>query len=213
MNGRTRLILAGLLVLSACGCARSAYLQDRARDALDIFTATVGHGYGGKARVGPLQAGLLWNKDKAGLRIGKMFWRLQQDQEVMREMMDWTVLLPVLPFVHVAPFGLHSAEQCALVYETPDERKKEYTALGPFVPFLVLADRVHYYTQIEIAGGLFGTVRVGVNPGEFVDFLLGWTTLDIYGDDQSARTEAEVRPRAAAAGEDAAAGPGVEQWK
>jgi hypothetical protein len=34
-----------------------------------------------------------------------------------------------------------------------------------------------------VAGGL----RVGFNPGELVDFLLGWTTLDIYNDDLGTR--------------------------
>ena len=38
-------------------------------------------------------------------------------------------------------------------------------------------------TQCELAAGLGPTVRLGFNPGELVDFILGWTTLDIYGDD------------------------------
>ncbi|MFO1524078.1 MAG: hypothetical protein U1G05_19045 [Kiritimatiellia bacterium] len=40
-----------------------------------------------------------------------------------------------------------------------------------------------YYTQIEAEVGLVGSVRIGFNPGELLDFLLGWTTLDVFGDD------------------------------
>lgn len=40
-----------------------------------------------------------------------------------------------------------------------------------------------YYTQVEILAGIGGGIRLGFNIGELVDFLLGWTTIDIYGDD------------------------------
>jgi hypothetical protein len=40
-----------------------------------------------------------------------------------------------------------------------------------------------YYTQIEVVGGFIGTLRVGINPGEMADLLLGIFGLDIYKDD------------------------------
>jgi len=43
------------------------------------------------------------------------------------------------------------------------------------------------YTQIEAVFGLGFTVRAGFNPGELLDFLLGWFGIDIYGDDLEAR--------------------------
>ena len=46
-----------------------------------------------------------------------------------------------------------------------------------------------YYTQIEVTAALLVSVRVGVNAGELLDFILGWTTLDLFGDDI-----ASVRP-------------------
>lgn len=64
-----------------------------------------------------------------------------------------------------------------------------------FVPFLTLPkgitqvvsteERVPwwYFTEIEAVGGLGLTLRMGVNPGEFVDFLLGWFGIDIFNDD------------------------------
>ena len=45
--------------------------------------------------------------------------------------------------------------------------------------------RGHLYrlTQLEVAGGIVATGKLGLNPGELLDFLLGWTTLDLYDDD------------------------------
>ncbi len=43
-----------------------------------------------------------------------------------------------------------------------------------------------YCTQIEVVAGALGGLRAGFHPGELIDFLLGWTTLDIYNDDMGA---------------------------
>ena len=40
-----------------------------------------------------------------------------------------------------------------------------------------------FLTQIDLVGGFIGTARIGFNVGEFLDFALGWATIDIYGDD------------------------------
>jgi len=40
-----------------------------------------------------------------------------------------------------------------------------------------------FWTQIDLALGVYWPIRIGFNPGELLDFLLGWTALDIYGDD------------------------------
>jgi len=39
------------------------------------------------------------------------------------------------------------------------------------------------YCWVEGGGGALLSVRAGFNPLEFIDFLAGWTTLDIIGDD------------------------------
>ena len=36
---------------------------------------------------------------------------------------------------------------------------------------------------IEVAVGLIRTIRIGFNVGELLDFIVGWTTLDICRDD------------------------------
>lgn len=40
-----------------------------------------------------------------------------------------------------------------------------------------------YLYQIEIAIGIYGGIRVGFNPSELIDFILGFTTYDLNEDD------------------------------
>ena len=40
-----------------------------------------------------------------------------------------------------------------------------------------------YFSQVELSVGLFVGVKIGLNPGELLDFLLGWFTVDLYRDD------------------------------
>ena len=51
----------------------------------------------------------------------------------------------------------------------------------------VLPESLFYLTQIEVAAGLGGTLRLGFNPGELLDFILGFTTIDIFNDDLEKR--------------------------
>jgi hypothetical protein len=52
-----------------------------------------------------------------------------------------------------------------------------------------------YFTQIEVTAGLGGGSRLGFNPGELLDFILGWVGFDIYGDDLASRqNETESNP-------------------
>lgn len=64
------------------------------------------------------------------------------------------------------------------------QRGKEIAARSPFPFYTVLMEEnPAYYTQFEISIGLGVTIRLGVNPGEFIDFLVGFASLDLYGDD------------------------------
>jgi hypothetical protein len=40
-----------------------------------------------------------------------------------------------------------------------------------------------YFTQIEGVVALGPSIRLGLNIGELLDFVVGWAGLDIYGDD------------------------------
>ena len=64
----------------------------------------------------------------------------------------------------------------------PNKRGKGFLAKAP-LPILGVANQPEYYTQVEVVIAIIGSLRLGFNPGELLDFLVGWTTLDIYGDD------------------------------
>lgn len=76
-------------------------------------------------------------------------------------------------------------------------RNKEFRALAPFgtekaahrARSLARDEDVDwappaYFTQLEVSLGLYGGVRLGINPGELLDLLLGLFTIDLYSDDE-----------------------------
>lgn len=172
--------LLGIMIMFS-GCA-TTYMSDRGRDAADIFTATVGIGAGAKARVGPIQAGLLGDCHLTGLRAGKFPCRQQQCD------------IPATFDLQAVAFGL----QCLRCDDhIPGQRGKEFEADFNWIPFWAPA-KPHgfppevpscpaYWSQIEVVIGLGPTIRLGFNPGELVDFLLGWVHVDIYKDDLERR--------------------------
>ncbi len=46
----------------------------------------------------------------------------------------------------------------------------------------------YYFTQLEIQAGLFLGLRLGLNPGELFDFLVGWAGFDPFDDDEPYET-------------------------
>jgi hypothetical protein len=154
------------------GCASSSnYLARRWNDAKDICTVTVGLGAGAKARVGPLATGLSWTRDYAGLRggyFGVFPPKENQSKDVELLAARWEETPSKEP-IHV--------------------RAKDYSSMGASFygsPYWWTNEErpvYYYYSQIEIAVGAGGSLRVGFNPGELLDFLLGWFGVDLYGDE------------------------------
>jgi hypothetical protein len=185
-------LLALALLSSGCVGARG-YFTDRWRDAKDVFTVSVGTGIGAKARVGPVNAGLFLNSDAAGLRGGEFFYF---PYATPFESFDCVVLF----LCSADSFDLrHQARSMSIDIPLYDEttgkalatRAKCYSSC--FVPPDIELPRTpYYYTQLEVAAGVGGTLRLGFNIGELLDFLLGWTTLDIFSDDLEARREREA---------------------
>lgn len=50
----------------------------------------------------------------------------------------------------------------------------------------------HYLTKFEVGASLGYGVRAGFNPGELLDFILGFLCVDIYGDDVDDSGSAEI---------------------
>lgn len=194
LRGATGVLLVGL----ATGCASGrAYFADRGRDAADILSVSVGRGYGVKARVSLLSMGLLYDGSIAGVRGGSAFAGRPGQY-------CYDVQFFACGHERFAPPG-------------SDDRQKKFEAmqdfglmdriwclappvcLGPLVPAppRVRPYALSYYTQAEVAAGLFGSLRLGVDPGEAIDFLLGWTGVDFMKDDLHMKPFREAARRAA----------------
>ena len=191
-------VLFLLLAISLTGCASThGYFLDRGRDAADIFTATVGYGAGGKVRAGPVQVGLFLNGDMAGLRGGEVV--SLSTRRGTRSTLDVVFPVPIPSSASEWPNLTASMESYDLgTLPSKDPKmaadglgRKSCFAFGRYVPFITISGSLSYYTQLEIAAGLGGTLRLGFNPGELLDFILGWATIDLFSDDLEAGKEDE----------------------
>lgn len=184
------------LVAGTPGCGPSGYLVDRCRDAADVPTLTVGiASLGAAGRAGPLAVGLYGAMDgeRWGLRGGECLWRdpVSSFDFSLRESMVCIVW-------HAEGFVPPSMERLEFWYDDyPDQRYKGFL-VKPLFGWMPVSFRneedekkrlapPYYFTQLEVMAGVFGGIRVGVNPGELLDFLLGTATIDIFDDDLSAR--------------------------
>jgi hypothetical protein len=200
LAARTALVLGMLAAGSGCVSPRG-YLLDRWADAKDVFTASVGTGGGARARVGPLNAGLFLNSDLAGLRGGECF-RLS-DGPLIGGDSDGVLLLFYgdqfdLRYLAIDTSGKTGTRYQAVGDRLAERHKSYQSGIMPLPSPLTLFEfpkTPYYYTQLEVAVGVGGTLRLGFNPGELLDFLLGWTTLDIFRDDLEARREREADRR------------------
>ncbi len=205
-------LMLAMASLLGSGCTHSQYSANRRHDLADVFTFTIGGGSGVKARVGPVQVAIVDHADLTGLRAGVFFASGENmldnvetyhilprknsanyDDFAVRQVFetgkgkvvdirgeDTLVHSPVYQRRWHAAFG-HE-----LFY--PDEnsmpalRGKTIAARSP-IPFLCLSSNPSHHTQIEVVAGLGLTLRLGFNPGELLDFVIGFTSLDMYGDD------------------------------
>ena len=159
------LVLASLL---SGGCG-SAYMKNRVNDAADIFSLGAGVGIGAQARISFLQLGLMSNKEFLGLREGNA---MIYGPETQAHDSDW------LLYRH--------GNFTPLLDPVQQERRKSSNGYTGWVLFSAPhTDRIHMHwlTQVELVGALGPSIRFGVNPLELVDFVLGFTTFDFFGDD------------------------------
>jgi hypothetical protein len=206
------LVLIAVCTL-ANGCATSGFVGDRRRDAADIFTLTVGAGGGGKIRVGPLQLAVLENADLAGLRAGRLFGNgsdLHNNGEIYiplpRFLRRPAWGEPIAGKVFVEQEGrvsdyrtddvrfhspspqlewndLFGREVFSHGLDTPSShRGKDVAARSPF-PLIAVGASAPFNSNIEFAVGLVLSLRVGINPGELLDYIVGLGGGDLYGDD------------------------------
>jgi hypothetical protein len=189
--GRARRVVAALTLAAFMpGCASTkAYFADRGRDAADIFSASVGTGFGAKARASFLSLGLLREESMAGLRGGSLFKGKPGDYGYDMQFLCWNNEF-------FAPPGSDVRNKCFRVKQYYDMLEGGSSpdmvwclmppfCLSPIVPIPpeVTPSRIHYWTNIEVVAALGLSVRLGANPGELLDFILGWARVDFMKDD------------------------------
>lgn len=151
------------------------YLHERGRDLADVVTLSVEEGHANAGlQVGPFLTGLGYSSGYGvGLRSGTC--------------------------------GTYEYVECNLVlfgaksFEPDEDDFKAYgfgsALLGAFLPDDEFEEDTFFFSgsywpaflQVEASACLFFGLRVGLNVGEALDFILGWTTLDICGDDEKRR--------------------------
>ena len=180
----------GILFSSFClvssGCS-TGYWADRLHDGGDIFTAGVGVGAGVQARIGLLSTGLGLHGSFVGLESGQVFAEVDD-----MEGGDFSILL----------YSLHESRHDQYVIDRHKDYKQQHvfglaTLSGNHGSAQVLFRKSarrnpSYYSQIEISVGLMGSLKVGFNPGELLDFLLGFMGIDIYSDDLEGRKKQKI---------------------
>jgi hypothetical protein len=184
MKPSLQMLLISSLSLIITGCASTkAFFADRGRDALDMVTLGAGIGWGAKVRTGPLQTGLLADMSMASLRGGELHvdsrkspsgepTLLAYEGQVIAcgsEIFESCDLPRNKNFV--ASTWLHEEPKGAFFYRGVQPKQDP----AVHVPY--------YWTQFEVVADVGIGIRAGVNPGEILDFILGWTTLDIFHDD------------------------------
>lgn len=172
-------MVACSIMLAGCATMKG-YIADRNRDAADIITLTVGTGLGLKVRASSLHVGLLTAVDEAGLRGGEFYSSMSN--HYFMAFSDFEIIL----------LGFEEFYQRDSISGL---RGKHYHASGFPIWTYVHADswqeKLPYYTDIQLVAGLFKHIRIGINPGELLDFILGLTTIDIFNDDLKKRKQKE----------------------
>lgn len=180
MNPKITVLISGLLGFSVTGCA---YMEDRARDASDIINVSAVTGVGVAAQVSAIDVTFGSLTNATGLEDGSFY---------------------CVPGFDLFPERTQAGQRqgCGLVNtyaslrnETVEHRNKNSSRmnfLGIFTAWGICGpsgkSQPNYWTKFEVNAALGVGAKVGVNPGEALDFLLGWFCLDIYGDDIAAVT-------------------------
>ncbi len=161
-------ILLWLLLPCLGGCA---YLHDRGRDACDMVTLaaeaqTVNVSF--QVSKGVLGYGLAYGPG-VGLRSGT--WGIFQSSEINAVLFGFKMLAP-----SAGDQERHKGYDYSYSWN-PWEHEEEN--------FFGTYEEGEWFNawQVEVAAGLGIGARAGVNLAEILDFILGWTTLDICKDD------------------------------
>lgn len=199
---RLPLLFVALSSLISTGCASlKNYSVDRGHDLADIVTlAAEKDSLGVTLQVGPLITGVAKSDGQGiGLRSGHIgtydfqdyayFFggRKSFDGNDERDSTSYDIESSILGL----PFEVLGAGVIANPFCLPDPDPIDWSLIDP--PIICDDGGWQVFCQCEVSIGMYGGIRVGLNPAEVLDFILGWTTLDICGDDTASRSRDTVR--------------------
>ena len=197
---KTLLYSISILLISTISGCQSAYWNDRGNDCLDIFYCSYGRGIGVKPRIGPIAVSPIhFYEASKGFRGGESYSNCEGDIDSSY----------IMPFTYLEGFrgGKNAYERNksytakgAIIFTIPENYSGSNWINFSFPDEFNLNEKpklkqqdcyskktsLHpysYYTDVEILLALGGGIKAGCNPGELLDFIIGWTTIDIYGDD------------------------------
>ncbi|MCK5801588.1 MAG: hypothetical protein KAI66_02090 [Lentisphaeria bacterium] len=205
MNIFSRLFFLVAIALLTNGCAMRGYMGNRGRDIADVLTFSVGTGLGVKAQLGPLHfTPVLMCADQAGLRGGEVFAVSAGDEDLEHIPLSVGALWWANDVFWLPQDGERLQARGKAVFAFPPGARddQQFSLASETIPFvcvprmkwesegLVLKKYpAHYLTQLEVVVAVMGSVRLGVNPGELVDLVVGFFGLDLYGDDLGGRRD------------------------
>lgn len=172
--------LALLSALSFCGGCTS-YWQDRWADAKDPFRVVALEGYGFTAKAGAFESGVASWTSLGGFSQGRV--RSAGSEEVD------PFYVPLLSGVRGSE--LEDAEHRARGKWKGGVTTLAFPSCNPFQPASVADNTPPLEAYLDLRAGvaLGAGVEVGFHPGEFVDFMLGFVGIDIFGDDLESTME------------------------
>jgi len=186
------LIVSILATGFVSGCASTkAYFVDRGRDAGDIVSVAVGTGLGAKLRVSSISLGLLAHEGSvAGLNAGCLF--AGPPGKYCNDLQFFCcgnqLVEPPGSKERLKKFRARQFD--GFLGMSGEDDEGTWCLLPPFIftPMIPFRQKVnekapYYYTHIEAVVAAGVSLRVGFNPGELVDFVLGCVGIDIMGDD------------------------------
>ncbi len=190
-----------LLAIVSSGCT-TTYWADRRNDAADVITVSAGEGFGVKARAGPVSLGVLWFQDCAGIRAGTM-------GVYEGDCKDLCFIVPVSETCKIKGSRTKDFVTKGFYFRPHSSRNGGWTggsidlsgldgrgllviaavavAIGSItIPTEAeIHTRWSFFSEVESVAAFGPGLRLGINPAEFVDFLLGFVGIDLFQDDMT----------------------------
>ena len=196
------LALSLLTLMASCN-----YLADRGLDALDPYRLAIGVGTVGGVRseaLGLYETGIYFglkpNATSLGLRYGRPYYANISDNRLAGDQSEVVVNTGVIDLDIGKGSYAHGRRSIAIlpallswVDATPEnyawlvpkegEDYEDYHWIwSPYAVRNVRYAQIHAF-DIEADVAIFGYLDTGFSPGEVIDFLLGFLTIDIAADD------------------------------